>query len=463
MKIVNCTQRGDTLILTLFMMASFSMMILPFMDTIIKELSVAQTRINREQALQIAEAGINYYQWHLAHFPTDFQDGTGASGPYVHTYVDYDTQRTLGTYSLTITPPTIGSTIVTIKSTGATYDNPGITRTITAKYGVPSLALFSFLSNDIIWIGSNETVTGQMQSNNGIRFDGVGNAPIMSAKSTYTCPSSQGSPCPTTKNGVWGNASAAVQSFWQYPVPAVDFSSLTSDLATLKASAQASGLYLSPSNTQGYSLVFNSNGTVSVYKVTSLLSAPTGWDVNGSAHNEDVDYNARTLQFTQALPTNGIIYIEDTTWVEGTVNGRIMLAAAKLPYSAATAPNIYIPNNILYPAKDGSSVLGLLAQKNIVVTYNAPNTLEIDAALIAQNGSAQFYYWPNRVKTSITVYGSIMTFGQWTWTWVNGGGTVTSGYSSTNSIYDGNLLYAPPPSFPLSNQGYKQISWQVNN
>ncbi len=28
----------------------------------------------REQAFQIAEAGIDYYRWHLAHSSTDYQD-----------------------------------------------------------------------------------------------------------------------------------------------------------------------------------------------------------------------------------------------------------------------------------------------------------------------------------------------------------------------------------------------------
>jgi hypothetical protein len=193
------------------------------------------------------------------------------------------------------------------------------------------------------------------------------------------------------KNGVWGAASQAIKNFWQFPVPVVDFSALTSNLATMKSSAQSAGIYLPPSNTNGYSIVFNSNGTVSVYKVTSLTSTPTGWDVNGNAHNEDIDYNARSHQYTVAIPTNGIIYIEDNTWVEGTVNGRVMLAAAKLPYVANTAPSIYIPNNIIYQAKDGSSVLGLLSQKNVIVTYNAPTNLEVDAALVSQNGSAQFF------------------------------------------------------------------------
>jgi hypothetical protein len=456
--------KGDVLLLLLIVIFVFSLTMSPIISWTVTTGRLIGASVDREEALQIAEAGINYYQWHLAHFPTDYKDGTNTNGPYVHNYVDLDTQNVIGQYSLTITPPTNGSTVVTIASTGYASGNPNIKRTITARYGIPSLATYSFLSNDVIWIGPDETVNGQMQSNNGIRFDGMGNAPIGSAKSTYTCLSSQGTPCPHTENGVWGSASQAVQSFWQFPVPAVDFSALTSNLATLKSSAQSAGIYLPPSNTNGYSLVFNANGTVSVYKVNSLLNDPTGWDVYNNAHNENIDYNSRSLQYTVAIPSNGIIYVEDDTWVEGTVNGRVMVAVAKLPYVASTAPSIYIPNNIVYQAKDGTDVLGLLSEQDIVVTYGAPSNLEIDAALISQNGSAQFFYYPDgsAIKNSISIFGSIMSFGQWTWTWVDGGNNNISGFSTTSDTYDNNLLYAPPPGFPLSSAGYKQLSWISN-
>lgn len=454
--------KGAILIYLLIIIFVFSTIMLPIITLIVFKMKVLATAIDREKSMQIAEAGVNYYQWRLAHYPSDYKDGTNAAGPYVHNYSDFDTQQAIGKFSLDITPPTTGSTIITIKSTGWTDANPNVKKTITAKYGIPSLAQYSFLSNDIIWIGGDETVSGQIQSNNGIRFDGTGNAPIQSAKATYTCSSGQGCSPSATKDGVWGNASQAVKNFWKFPVPAVDFSALTSNLATAKTSAQSSGIYLASSGTNGYSLVFNSNGTVSIYKVTSLASNPTGWDVNGDAHNEDIDYDDRTLQSTQNIPGNGIIYIEDNVWVEGTVNGRVMIAVAKLPYNSSTAPTIYIPNNILYTTKDGSSVLGLLAQKNLVVTYNAPTDLEIDAALIAQNGATQFFYYPGNIKNSITVFGSIMTFDQWTWTWVNGSGDATSGFKNTNDTYDGNLLYAPPPSFPISTSGYQPLNWISN-
>lgn len=453
---------GAVLIYLLIIIFVFSTMMLPVITLVVYKMKVLATAIDREKSLQIAEAGINYYQWHLAHYPNDYKDGTNTPGPYVHNYADFDTQQPIGKFSLDITPPITGSTITTIKSTGWTNENPNVKRTITAKYGIPSLAQYSFLSNDVIWIGDNEMVSGRLQSNSGVRFDGIGNAPIQSAKSTYTCSTSQGCSTPTVKNGVWGNASQAVKNFWQFPVPAVDFSSITSNMATAKSSAQNGGIYLPPSTKKGYSLVFNSNGTVSIYKVTKLDSNPTGWDVSGIAHSEGTDYSTRSLQSTVNIPSNGIIYIEDDVWVEGTVKGRVMVVAAILPYNSGTAPTIYIPKNILYTTRNGSDVLGLLAQKDVVVTYDAPTNLSIDAAIIAQNGAAQFFYYPNNIKNSITIFGSIMTFNQWTWTWVNSSGTVLSGFRNTSDTYDNNLLYSPPPSFPISASGYQPLNWTSN-
>jgi len=452
-------KHGSALIYLLIIIFVFSVMMMSVITLLVYKMKVLATTVDREKSLQIAEAGINYYQWHLAHYPNDYKDGTSADGPYIHNYKDFDTQQEIGQFSLVITPPPVGSTVITVKSTGWANENPNVKKTVTAKYGIPSLARYSFLSNDIIWIGSDESVSGQLQSNNGVRFDGDGNAPIQSAKTTYTCSTGQGCSPPTIKNGVWGSAIQEVQNFWQFPVPAVDFSTLTSNLASSKTSAQSAGIYLPPSEKNGYSLVFNSNGTVSIYKIKKLATNPTGWDVSGIAHNEGTDYDTREFQSTVNIPSNGIIYVEDKVWVEGTVNGRVMVSAAILPYDPATAPTIYIPNNILYTTKDGSSVLGLLAQKDVVVTYNAPTNLEIDAALIAQNGAIQFFYYPGNIKNSITVFGSIMTFNQWTWTWVDSSNVAVSGFQHTSDTYDSNLLYSPPPSFPISASGYQLLNW----
>jgi hypothetical protein len=456
--------QGSILIYTIVVIFIFSLVMLSLVQYSTTQIRLTRSTISREQALQIAEAGVNYYQWRLAHFPTDYWDGNASTtpGPYIHSYTDKDTNEVLGSYSLEITPPAVGSTVTTIKSTGRTLDNPTQSRIVTVRYGIPSLAQYAFLTNGDVWIGSDESVNGQFFANGGIRFDGTGNAPIISAKSTYTCQSWSGSPCPATKNGIWGSAPASTQSYWQFPQPNVDFASLTSDLATMKSNAQSSGIYVAPSSAQGYLLVFKVNGTMDLWRVNSLKSPVNGMDVNGTWRNTSLDYNNKTFINNRAIPANGIIFIEDNVWVEGTVKGRAMVAAAKLPYNAASAPSVIISNDIVYAAKDGTNSLGLIGQKDVLISYGSPNNLEINAALIAQNGSAQHYYWPGATKTLITIYGTVASFGTWTWSWVNGSGTCVSGYCNTDTVYDSNLLYSPPPSFPLSSSGYQQISWSSN-
>src|SRR4051812_1314384 len=116
-------QRGVILVYAVMILFIFSMVMVGLLSYTASQIKLVRQTINREQAFQIAEAGANYYEWHLAHYISDYADGTGQincnpCGPYVHNYVDKDTQQTLGQYSLVITPPPVGSTIVTVQSTG---------------------------------------------------------------------------------------------------------------------------------------------------------------------------------------------------------------------------------------------------------------------------------------------------------------------------------------------------------
>jgi hypothetical protein len=138
----------------------------------------------------------------------------------------------------------------------------------------------------------------------------------------------------------------------------------------------------------------------------------------------------------------------------------VVVGATKYSTNPNSQARILIPNNLTYLAKDGSHSLGLIAEKDILITYFAPNSIEINGALIAQKGSAQRYYFPGNTKTSINIFGSVASFGVWTWSWVNGSNQCTSGYCSTATTYDANLLYGPPPSFPLTGDQYEVISWR---
>ncbi len=457
------TQKGSILIYSIVIIFIFSLVMVGLLAYATVQLRVVRSSINREQAFQIAEAGANYYEWHLGHFNTDYWDGNASTtpGPYVHDYIDTDTNKKIGQFSLNITPPLLGSTIVTVQSTGYTMDNPNQKRTITVRYGIPSLAKYAFITNSYVHVGSASTFYGQFHSNSGIQFDGTGYAVITSARSTYTCSAADGD-CSGTHPGIWGTAGSATKAFWQFPVPNVDYSAITADLATIKSEAQDGGLYLPPSNAQGYSLVFANDGTFRVYKVTSLNNDPVGYDVDGSAHNTSIDYLNRSEEtdicdpYPCQMPGNGLIYVEDNTWVEGVVKGRAMVAAAKLPYQPGDAPSVMLQDNLTYAARDGTNSLGLIGQEDVLLTYTVPNNIEIDAALIAQNGSFQRFNFSGSFKGTLTIYGSISSFGRAA---VYYG---VSGFQTRNYSYDSNLLYAPPPGFPLTGSGYQQISWSSN-
>ena len=93
--------RGNILLFAMvFGTISMSIIIVGVAGYAIFENKASVYKHNREMAFQIAEAGISYYRWHLAHNKTDYYDGQGASstGPYVHAYEDKD-GNVIGYYS----------------------------------------------------------------------------------------------------------------------------------------------------------------------------------------------------------------------------------------------------------------------------------------------------------------------------------------------------------------------------
>ena len=395
------------------------------------------------EALQVAESGVNYYLWHLAHNPSDYQDGntggTAPFGPYKHNYYNADGTYE-GTYTLTITPPPNGSTVTTVKSVGQ-VPHLGGGRTILAQLGQPSFANYALLSNGEVWFGSNETSNGPVQSNTGVHFDGVNNGPVMAGQATYKTNGNYGAAAGSTHPGVWGAGGPTSQ--WQFPVPAVNFTSISANLSTLATQAQSAGVYLAASGAKGYDLHLRSDGTIDIYKVTNE---------SGSGLTESFVRN-------QSAPTNGVFDVNDNVWVSGNGwPGRITIVAATLPSNASTNRSINITSNLTYAAKDGSDAIGLIAQQDVDVSDYSPSTLEIDAAVLAQNGNVEVKDTAP-IKTSITYYGAIANYSVWTWAWVNGSNQVVAGYQNTATNFDSHLIYAPPPQYPTTGT-YSILNWR---
>lgn len=426
----------------------------------------------REKAIQLAESGIDYYRWHLAHDSDDYQDGTGGPGPYYHLVYDKD-NNTVGEFVLDITPPAVGSTKVRIESTGKPSGS-SVSRTIRVEMAIPSLAKYAVAANDKMRFGSGTEVFGPIHSNQGIRFDGFTHNIITSAVSSYD--DTDGDDCNNNNSfGVHTCASPADPSppsavpnrpdifevGRQFPVPAIDFVGITNDLATIKTQAQTSGRYFAASGSQGYRIVLNTNDTFTIRRVTSQYNdsnctnsaGQSGWGIWSVNNTSNVG--------TYAIPANGLVFVEDNLWVEGTINtARVTIANGRFPDNPANRPQLTINNDLTYTNYDGSDVIALISQGNINVGLVSDNDLRIDAALVSQNGRVGRYYYnsncsPYHLRNSITLYGMIATNNRYGFAYTNG-----TGYQDRYINYDANLLYGPPPSFPLTSDQYEILSWE---
>lgn len=476
--------------------------------------------IASQKSFNIAEAGVNYYLWHLSHNQGDYKDGkttpatpdaTLGYGPYAHTYID-DATTNQGTFTLWIKPQGNGSSVVTIRSIGQAKGT-NITRTVDAQIGAPSFASYGVLSDTALWFGNTEKASGPVHSNQGIRMDGASNADVTSANATYTPPGSLGGDG-ASHPGVWCSAAVITpvncntrsKIDWRFPVPTIDFNQVTGNLCTMKKAAFAANAATAALATQtnacsqtpttrtpSYLPQRSSSGTFSLTVGYLIQLNPNGtydlFNVN-SENDQQTPYTA-ALGLTSvatgiAVPSNGAIFAEDNVWVRTnpTFSGRLTIGAGRL----ATTQNaeIVVADDVLYGTKNGSDAIGLVAENSVTIAPYAPPatgsfTFEVDAAMIATAGSVQYpsVYRTNNNKCTrgwvspnqqFVFYGAVASRQSWTWTWLFGGGACgdavfssgngyIGGVLNNDTQYDYNLLYAPPPSFPITSS-YNILSWR---
>ncbi len=438
-------------------------------------IKTGRVAFNREQAFQAAESGIDYYRWHLAHAPTDYQDGTGVAGPYVHSIKDKN-DSTVAEFSLSITPPSVGSTIVTIQSTGLSLFDSTQTRKIESRVAKPSIAQYSVVANNAMRFGSGTEIFGPIHVNGGIRFDGLAHNIVTSGSTTYTdtdsdaCTTSNSyavhtclSPADPTSPTALPSRPDVFEAGRLIGQPSISFSSFTTDLATLKANAIASGFYRDSAGSGyvGYNIVLKTDDTFDLYKINSWASL--GSCSSSPSGTSSWSIGTQTLQGNYAFPSNGAIFIEDHVVVNGQIDGaRLTITAADLPVPSnpANYKNIIINNDVKYTNYDGSDAIGLIGQGGVMVGLISETDLSIDGALIAQNDRVgRFYYYgsscTHKNKTIISLFGMLASYKRYGFAYTDG-----TGYATRQITYDGNLLYAPPPDFPLTSNQYEILYWQ---
>jgi hypothetical protein len=431
------------------------------------QMKVSLNRLAWNQSLHIAEAGVNYYRWCLNN------DGDcNLEGDY------FDAEGNLvGHYSLEVIPTvSCGETIEKkIYSTGWTNEFPDAKRKIGVLYARASVAKYAYLLNDNVWAGLDRVIRGLYHSNGGVRMDGENQSLVTSSLPEWVCTSSFGcSSCPVINGcriesfqcicpGVFTTEENSNSGLFNYPVSSFDFDGITIDLAQIKSNAQASSLYLPPSktinsNADGYHLKFQSNGSVEVWIITRLWSdwaydEEQDWHYDYFRIRDEYLYN--TYYVNSGCP---VIFAEDNIWVEGIINSKITVAAADL-IDPNKEVDVILKGNITYVNSDGSDGLALIGERNVLISPDSPNDMDLKGIFVAQKGHFGRNHYPDNFRNSLDIVGSVISNGRVGTQWTSGS-YIVSGYSERNNFIDIKLIYSPPPFVPYVSYDFKIVKWE---
>lgn len=461
-------RRGSALVYGLVIMAVVQIVLVSIVQYVASNTQYSLTIRSREQSLHIAEAGIDFYRWYLAHnvegrtasqIQAFWDSGTayGVGAAYEADYTD-PSGATTGRYRIEVTPPENGSTVAIVKSTGWTYKHSNVKRIIQVRLRRPSWSESAVLANDFMRFGAGTEVYGKIHSNAGIRFDGIAHNLITSSVTTYNDPDHTGGnefgvhthdtptdPLPPT---AVPRRTDVFEAGRQFPATTLDFNGVLGDLSYMKSESQSGqGVYFTGSgaNNRGTQIELRTDGTFRARQVRNFNGA---YSITA--------YNGAWVNYT--IPNNGVIFVEDNVWVSGTINNRrVTIVAADL--LGGPAPSVYILNDIRYTNTDGRDIIGIIAQNNVEIAWASENDLRLDAALLAQQGRVGREHYTSKgyspdSKSVITVYGAIATNLRYGFAWTDG-----TGYTTRDLYYDNNLLYYPPPYFPTGTQ-YELDLWE---
>jgi hypothetical protein len=467
---------GYLLVLVLVFGAIFFAIIGSFFGYIATQGKVVHQRVVLQQALDIAEAGMNYYKWYLAHYPNDVTNGTGLPGPYVHQYFDPE-GGAIGEFSLSIASTTYCGDVssIDVTSIGHTYEEPDIKRTITARYARPNVAEYAYIISSSVWAGADRIIVGPYHTNGGVRMDGTNNSTVTSGQTNWTCTSSFGCSPDSTRDGVFTTTSNANTALFSFPSAPIDFNGLGIDLAQMQSRViTGGGINIPASGTYGYQVIFNNNGTITVNRVTNTTSyygytTDFGWQTERHVISATSSY--ATYAINSSCP---LIFVQDKVWIQGNVNQKVTIAAASTT-SSALEPQIILNNDINYTST--SSGLLAIAEQDVLIGVNVPNNMNLNGIFVAQKGRFGRNHYctscisgginrglpgsldPHVTKNSLTVNGTIVSNGREGTKWT---GTTNSGFNNRSNTYDRNLVLNPPPLVPKTSDVYVITDWKDN-
>ncbi len=480
------TKKGIIIAYVLAFGTIFLILLSGLLMLITSQQKFASQRAAFAEALNIAEAGINYYRWCI----NNDAESVCLNTPE-HTYSPFGVP--IGKFSLQVTSTeSCGQEIKKeIISTGWTDKFPQSKRKVGVLYARTSVAKYSYILNSNVWIGDDHQIRGPYHSNGGIRMDGANQSTMTSVQNEWICTSTFGcSPCPTSRGcytsgsncicpGVFTTTTNANEGLFNFPVPPFDFNGITIDLAQMKSVARDEdsnpgdpGIYLPPSNTidsngKGYHIIFKDNDTMEVRIITALSKTTYGGCSNNCAYSLEEDWHNDFFTITSENVPGTIynipsacsaIFIEDNIWPEGIIKGKISIASANL-ITPGVDTDVVLLGNIDYATTDDSDGLVLIGENRILIGPQSPNNMILRGIFIAQKGRFGRNCYPGNSRNSLQIFGSVISNGRVGTQW-SGGSCDGSGYANRESYFDSNLIYDPPSFVPYIEPDFKILDWK---
>jgi hypothetical protein len=482
-------ERGVTVMLVLAFMGIFLFLLGTILSYVLTQGKYGRALYAREQAVNVAEAGLEYYRWLLAHNPNIMQTGTGLVSPATYNVSDPEGSA-MGSAQVTATLNTSCGRVQSadLVSQGTANINPLYKRTLNARYMRPSVAEYSNIINANVWAGDDRVITGAYHSNGGVRMDGDSNSIVSSALSTWSCTSSFG--CSPTQNqpGVFGAGSGS--ALWKFPAASFSFAGISTDFPTLQTYANNDGIKLNPTNVRvngaqqggtfssvgatdqrGFRIVLRADDTVDIYRVTGTVGVDAQRVDNIGTWVTDYHIiSSETYIGRYTIPSDcRVIYAQAKVWLEGVAGSKVTVIAAD---TGTFAPDIVLSDNLTYASGTGSSGLTAIAERSVLIPLDSPDVMTMRGVFVAQNGYVGRNYYttsgsndvPSQydsyvIQSSLTTIGSVISNNRVGTQWTSGG-VISSGYQTRTDTYDRLLAFDPPPFTPAASPDYKLVLWR---
>lgn len=418
-------RKGFILIFAYAVVSVIVILVSAYVARSINEMRTAARDRDSASALYAAEAGIDFaFDWLKSQ--SSPPAGTAAFN------LTGGTALSTGTYTVIIDPDDSNPTSFTkrykITATGLCNDS---SRRVALEVMQDNFARHVWFTDSEtyngsnVWFITNDSLNGPVHTNG--RFNIAGNPWFgdVTSESGSTINYMHGGPPndnPTFVEGISFN---------------VEPTSMPTRATSLRTASTSGGMRLYGETT----VVLNSNGTMNVT-------------------NANAGYNNTNM----SLPANGALFIENrivnrrlveygNVNVRGTLNGRLSIGANN---------NIRVAGNVSYNNAAGSDMLGLIAERDLIINQSACPTngdLTIQASMMAMSDSFYLENYSSSMKGTLNVLGGIIqkergpvgTFN------INTNNKV-SGFTK-NYVYDERLRTTPPPFFPTT-EDFIPVSWR---